>query len=98
MNNSVTPKGGMIACADCIRDKFEPHNYILDRELQPERHFCPWCAKEKPEIFWFRIENRTLTDKRIQEERARQKKQLAEIRGKDTRAHYKEKFWEEEVS
>ena len=97
MNNSVTPRGGYIACTDCIR-RFMETNFILERELQPGRHFCPWCAKEKPELWWFRMENKELAEQRKKAEQLRQKTQLAEIRGKDTRAHYKEKFWEEEVS
>lgn len=99
MNNSVTPRGGYIACEDCIR-RFAETNYILDKEPQRDRHFCPWCAKEKPEIFWFRMENIALSEQRREAERLRQQAQLAAIRGKGRGAQYREPFrdWEEEVS
>lgn len=97
MSNPVAERGGYIACPECI-ERFRESNYISEEELMPERHFCMWCAKNKPKLYWFRMENKALADQRREAEQRRQKAQLAAIRGKDTRAHYKEKFWEEEVS
>lgn len=80
-----------IACRDCIDLRFRQNNYVWDEEAVPERHYCKWCGHTKPELFWFRFENRILADQRKREQQKRQQQWQPQ---KDTRAHYREPWRE----
>lgn len=80
-----------IACRDCIDYKFRPNNYVWDETVQPG-HFCKWCGKEKPELIWFRFENRILAEIRKNAERERQERAMPK---RDTRAQYREPWRDE---
>lgn len=75
-----------IACRDCLDLRFRQNNYIWDEEVVPDRHFCKWCGHTKPELIWFKFENRILADQRKLEQQKRQQQWQPQ---KDTRAHYR---------
>lgn len=87
----MSTASSMTACRDCIRTRFEPYNYIWDEEVVPEQHFCRWCGHNKPELIWFKFENRILADQRKREQQKRQQQWQPQ---KDTRAHYREPWRE----
>ena len=81
------------ACRECIEYRFKAYNNVWNLQKVPGEHFCKWCAKTKPELFWFDFENRLLAEQRQAYERARAKNWEPK---KDTRAHYREPFLGEE--